>query len=258
MNYKLGQEELQEKLDQQLRLIHASIDKFDGWFIDEALRLATSLRILLHDTDKSQSLLKQLWIKNKILFYDSSLEIPQNNWVKTHYRWLATAFVGNRGAREVPILDDNPKAKKVDFDVRWNGIIFVDMNWDKFSRKDIVLFAANQDGWAHIDGKIREKNANLSRKNSLWVMIWNGKERKPMQGLDYTAIRQITHELLKSLDEKYTCERNLSWESWFMVWWNVSFWTSPAAMSPRTEKIWRNDPCSCWSWKKYKKCYWNI
>jgi len=30
MNYKLGQEELQEKLDQQLRLIHASIDKFDG------------------------------------------------------------------------------------------------------------------------------------------------------------------------------------------------------------------------------------
>ncbi len=21
-------------------------------------------------------------------------------------------------------------------------------------------------------------------------------------------------------------------------------------------KVWRNEPCPCWSWKKYKQCHW--
>lgn len=224
---KLTQNDLQEKLDQQLRLIHSSIEKFDQWLHDEALHLATRLRVLLHDNNPRSwqwSLLWQLWLKDTLNFYDSSFWILKDSWINSSYNWLVLTFIWEKTwVRFIPVLDEwNSRFKN--FDDRWEWDIFIDMNLDKFSRKDIVLFISDQDWWAHLDSKIKEKDANLIKRNSLWIKVWDGKNRKDVNWLEYIAVRQITHEILKSLNPNYTCKNDLRWEPWYIMWGNISFW----------------------------------
>jgi hypothetical protein len=52
--------ELLDKLKQQMRFLKTSCDIFDQGNTEEAIRLSTTIRILVHDTNKSNSLLNQL------------------------------------------------------------------------------------------------------------------------------------------------------------------------------------------------------
>ena len=47
-------------LGRQLQFLHQSCASYDGGFFDEAIRMATVMRVLLHDTKHSTSLLKHL------------------------------------------------------------------------------------------------------------------------------------------------------------------------------------------------------
>src|SRR5687768_10194995 len=53
-----------DKLHQQLQFIRRSAKLYDQGDEDEALRLATALRVVLHDTGSSTSLLKHLGLSN--------------------------------------------------------------------------------------------------------------------------------------------------------------------------------------------------
>jgi len=64
--------ELEEHLNEQLHFLEVSADSFDRGDDSEAKRMAVHIRTLLHDTSKSESLLKILGIKDKTVFYDSS------------------------------------------------------------------------------------------------------------------------------------------------------------------------------------------
>jgi len=61
---KISKDRLRYKLREQIRFIERSCKTFDQGEEDEAIRLATTLRILFHDTSKSTSLLKLLSLKN--------------------------------------------------------------------------------------------------------------------------------------------------------------------------------------------------
>ena len=52
------------------------------------------------------------------------------------------------------------------FEDWWNEIIFDDTK-NKFTRRDIITFVANQDGGAHVDDELHEKYAMLGKMNSL-------------------------------------------------------------------------------------------
>ena len=67
------------KLENQMAFIKSSASAFDSGNIREAARLATSVRVLLHDTNSSHSLLKQLGVKNQIKYHDTAfLDSPGN------------------------------------------------------------------------------------------------------------------------------------------------------------------------------------
>jgi hypothetical protein len=68
----LTNDELAAHLAEQLQFIEASADAFDKGFEGEAKRLAVTLRVLLHDTKSSRSLLGQLGRKN-IDFLDTAI-----------------------------------------------------------------------------------------------------------------------------------------------------------------------------------------
>lgn len=64
---------LESQLARQMRWIETSCGSFDGGDHDEAGRLATSLRVLPHDTQNSKSLLGLLGLKDVLRFVDTGL-----------------------------------------------------------------------------------------------------------------------------------------------------------------------------------------
>lgn len=74
---KKQREELEEYWNDQLDYLKRSIDYFDQGHETEARRIANSLRIILHDTKMSRSLVKQLH-RNIVYFSSSYLYTPSN------------------------------------------------------------------------------------------------------------------------------------------------------------------------------------
>jgi hypothetical protein len=83
VSYALTHDDLVEKLRQQLGFLERSADLFDGGAEDEAIRLAQIIRVLLHDTSASHSLLGQLGVKETISYLDTSEPLDPANVLST-------------------------------------------------------------------------------------------------------------------------------------------------------------------------------
>jgi hypothetical protein len=246
------QEYLERCLTEHLQFMKQSAESYDAGFDAEAKRLAVSIRVLLHDTEQSHSLLSQL-NKKDLKFYDTAFDYDPNN-ILTHSGLTAISAVSGQ-FRYIPLLDNlhQKTIPRVDFDSWWNKVVFVDNKRQQLSRKQIVLTAADQDGGAHVDPKIDEKYANLARNNSL---AWESSNRQPMGGPERAAIRQIAHEVLKSLIPDYENKPYLIRGQSIFSGMTATIMDSPPVHKslPKGVKIGRNDPCPCGSGKKYKRC----
>jgi hypothetical protein len=201
--------ELINHLKDQIAFMLKSAESYDNGFEGEARRLAVSIRILVHDTSQSQSLLGQLGKKN-IGFLDSANRFNPNNLLASNcltmmrYRFKN----GKSEGRYVAPLDDLPPTRinmKVPFDVWWStNIIYKDNNKNIFTRKDLVLNVANTDGGAHIDPKLDEAYAQFSRFNTLgWKVFQNGVAEDFENTPVLPSIRQIAYELLMTLKDEF-------------------------------------------------------
>jgi hypothetical protein len=244
-------EELEELLHEQLAFLENSAAAFDAGMDGEAKRLAVSLRVLLHDTNTSHSLLGQLGKKN-VKFVDTALDFDPKNIVP--YSGLVSVTMSGHVAR----LDDVPQSKKVEFDAWWNAPVFSDTHGQTLSRKDLVLTAANQDGGAHVDPELDEVYAKLTRDNSMGRFVGKNGVLQPLEGPERAAIRQIAHEILKTYKAGYEKKPQRE-DEMILLGMSASLGPSPIAspsQSPvRPRKIGRNEPCFCGSGKKYKRCH---
>jgi hypothetical protein len=254
----LNQTELEKHLDEQLGFLESSAASFDTGYEGEAKRLAVTLRVLLHDTKKSHSLLGQLGRKNAT-FFDSAFEFNPANLAS--HGGLVFVAVGPPRTRYVAMLDDVPVSRFSPFDKWWAAQVFVDQERRILTREDLVLIAANQDGGAHIDPGLDETYDKLSRENALgWVAVENGAAR-PMDGPERAAIRQIAHEVLKTLKPGYT--KVPSHPTGVLVGGMSMVHGAPRSETPAAvrpmqateRKIRRNEPCPCGSGRKYKHCH---
>jgi len=195
--------DLENHLSEQIYFLESSAKSFDAGYEGEAKRLATSLRVLLHDTNSSKSLLGQLNLKS-LQFLDTAFEYDPRNLLT--FSGLTIQQISLSEAKYVPLLEETfgKKIKKIDFEKWWNAIIFKDNKNNKMSRKDIILAIANQDGGAHVDPNLNEIYANLSRQNSLnWFFISeNNNTFQPFGGPHLASIRQIAYEVLITLKDR--------------------------------------------------------
>jgi hypothetical protein len=254
MNSKVAQSAtaLHAHLAEQIEFLKASAAAFDAGFEGEAKRLAVVIRVLVHDTKTSHSLLGQLGIKN-CDFVDTSFDFNPKN-ILSHGGLVFTAL-GPPSTRFVAMLDDIPPVffKKVPFDKWWNKQVFIDKDRRTLTRKDVVLIAANQDGGAHIDPALDARYAELATGLG-WVATDNGVTRV-MEGAERAAIRQIAHELLKTLVPDYS--KMPAHEAAAFVGQQMlvhgGLENLPPVVAPR--KMRRNEPCFCGSGRKYKHCH---
>jgi hypothetical protein len=199
----------------------------------------------VHDTHRSESLLHQLGLKNQ-KFLSTAIPHEPNNLL-TH-GGLVPIAMGPAG-KYVAMLDDVPFTKKLDFKDWWDEIIFVDSQSRKLSRKELVLTVSNQDGGAHVDSAIDRTYRDLAKDNSLNWIEENGGARKPLGNPVEAAVRQIAHEMLRTLLPDYRCEPP---KALGVIFAGASMIEAQPGGMP---KVGRNKPCPCGSGQKYKKCH---
>jgi len=194
-------EELKKHLAESLGFLKASCAAFDSGNHSEAKRLATTLRVLLHDTSKSKSLLGLLDLKGQLKFTNTvSPDVPGN---LLSYHGLVGLRMGSQGSSYWAPLGDGPpiscQQSPSSFTDWWEQIIINDRVGGVFSRKDLVLTLANRDGGAHVDPKLEPSYAGLTRANSIGWRISDGQTDQALTEIELHSMRQIAYELLQTL-----------------------------------------------------------
>ena len=199
--------DLSEQLCEQINFIRKSCEHFDEGDPSEGKRIATAIRILVHDTSNSHSLLEQLEYKNKLQFV-SRAEPYRTSYLKSNLEFRPTGphlgllniQLGNQGGPRYVSKFNSVDARPMPFDEWWNETVLKDADDARYSRKKLVLFVANTDGGAHVDPEMDEAYEELSRKNHVGYEVAIG--GKPIQWHEnpvLPSIRQIGYEILETL-----------------------------------------------------------
>ena len=152
----------QEQLERSLRELINAATRYDKGDFDAVLAASTQLRLLFYDKNDSSSLSKLLNLQVNHNFY--SYFTPEPNAVVDYGQLFFARFIDSSvllqqdGYQDVYIfyLGKKDRSHKLDFQGWWNEVIFK-FSDAQLTRKDIVLAAANTDGGAHYDPKIRNK-----------------------------------------------------------------------------------------------------
>lgn len=216
-------DDLRRHVAEHLELLTDAANRYDEGRLLYARTMATSLRVLLHQTNRSHALLDQVGRLATTRWLDTAGQIIESNLASTSglivSRVMFLDEVGSTEMTYVPVGDNfqhrtnlrqrtrsfgvgrEPAAGRfLRFEDWWTTPVFRDGYRSDFSRKDLVLAIANQDGGAHVDPGIDEAYHRLSRGNSLgWSTMSGDSPEPPLNSPVPPAIRQITHEVLRSL-----------------------------------------------------------
>lgn len=206
MRVPRSQDDLVRQFQEQLYFLSSSCNAYDAGFEAEAKRLALIIRILAHDTKKSQSLLLNLGLKDKLKWCDLVGEIDPSN---SFYLGVGIELASNpTGMRYVPALGE-PK-QRISFQQWWDGVVVLDKQASvSITRKFAVLHLADTDGGAHIDSALNQEYEKLSRQNGLsFDLCTISSEGSKMESIETNLIlaivRQIAHELKLTIQEQMT------------------------------------------------------
>jgi hypothetical protein len=196
MERRLSRDDLAQHFRTQFAFLQRSAAAFDNGYEDEAVRLATTIRVLVHDTTRSTALLQLLKVKHTILYVETSPGIKPGNPFPTP-GLVAMEVDSETGVSYVARLGELPpeRIKEVPFAQWWLPPVTKDTTGHLFARKDYVLNMANKEGGAHVDPKLTPTWQQLTRDNSLGILSGSGGVSKPMGTPAPACVRQIAWEL---------------------------------------------------------------
>ena len=183
-------ERLKEYLRQQLGFLARSSDSYDHGYQDEGIRIATSIRVMLHDTKNSTSLLSQLQGKN-VKLLSICMDIGSKPGL-IYFNGMGQLNDAGHG----PKLGSGPTKHFLELENWWEQIVFV-FDGNKMSRRDIVLAAANKDGGAHVDPQLTPAYRELTA-GGLGVLVQIDSTERPITDGHLIALRQMGFEMLNS------------------------------------------------------------
>ncbi len=193
---------LADQLKRQIGYLERSCSMFDSGIDEEAQRLATTIRVLFHDTRQSTSLLTLLGMKATMMMVDTGLyrerlDAAKDDWFKktcpkeyseglrivahqpgeaglvslqqrgSEFFWGAPL-----GSPRFPTGHPNSAAfiARQPFEKWWTNPLVETSQMTYFNRRKLVLVMANQDGGAHVDPTLDQDYEALT-VNFLGVQI---------------------------------------------------------------------------------------
>lgn len=233
--YELTRHDLLISLEEQLYFLdssltnyseHKTIKKYENKVLGhhfnteikteiEAKRIATIVRILLHDTSNSTSLLELLGIKDTISYLDTSA--PNDGRLHS-----MTGMSGVRGSNSNQYLglvakinkdgsliatplyrqhreESYKEYPKLNFANWWEKEI-MNIKGHKYSRSNLILTVVHKDGGAHINKDKTLPFEYYTTKQSKLTLNIEGVETEFERNIIYASIAQIGWELLNSID----------------------------------------------------------
>jgi hypothetical protein len=141
-------QDMKARLRDQLGFLQRSAEAFDAGNTAEAIRIATVLRVIFHQTRKSTSLLTHL---NATSISVRSKAGPESSTgARRVAGWsLAVLHIFPGGSILAPICEPQNIDTMVKVNVWWT-MVFAVIDGAEYKRRDLVLWAANKDGGAHV------------------------------------------------------------------------------------------------------------
>jgi hypothetical protein len=199
--------DLNQQLIDQLVLLRADCASYDNGLEASGKRIAVSLRILLHHQGQSKALLEQLNLRQGV-FYSSAEPIPDHKGLEItgalhlvgyNFNWETSR------ARVFPLVNANDLPwYRIFFFSWWEDRVLIDTQGRGLSRKTLVLNVADTDGGAHVDPSLDAVYRGISRERTLEFarMVVPGGVAEIEGRIELACMRQIAHELLKTLHER--------------------------------------------------------
>ena len=118
-----------------------------------ALPLATSLRVILHNTGSSHAILHQLGLDRQLGFRDTSHHRDSRNLIPAHDGLVVMKMTSGVGGTYVPRVEAHAEMANPDlpFTTWWESMVLQDAQGHSWTRKKLVLDLANKEGGAHLD-----------------------------------------------------------------------------------------------------------
>jgi hypothetical protein len=173
-----GTESVQDfvaRLAEQLAFLDASADGYDRGVESEAIRLAATIRVLVHDgRPPSRSLLSHLQVRDRLPWTDTVAgEIRESALsVGSGLSMMRMSADGSGTSTFQPLLGQlpperiHPAAAFVDW---WNDPVLSDADGTSYNRRSLVLWVTNKEGGAHVDESLPSAYAALTRENSIGI-----------------------------------------------------------------------------------------
>ncbi len=174
-------------LREQVDHLDASIARFDDGVVSKASRIAICLRVLLHDTRSSTSLIAHLGLKEELWLLDTAERFGADNVFPTHTlvhnliggeadfvpallgKYASPCECGRPGCRGLRPTGDGPP-KWLTFEPWADRVVLAEPGGQvTFTAWELVKLMANKEGGAHVDSSLPEAYSQLSRRNSLGI-----------------------------------------------------------------------------------------
>jgi hypothetical protein len=243
---------LVKALRDQQTLLRSACRGFDEGSHPEAQNIAGRLRVLLHDTKLSHSLLGQLGVKERLPYLDtSSAELPPEVIHMGAGLCMISAQLGPGGHSkyaaplgiQAPDREHPPQAF-VDW---WAEPVVDDDHGRPISRRQFVLWLANEEGGMHVDPSVDDTYTELSAAGVSRFAPPEGSDPR-FRDLVAPTVRQIAYEVESILNDHLVEEQDPSV--------GISIRDPICSLSIHKKvTVGRNDPCPCDSGQKRKKCF---
>lgn len=210
-----------DSLEEQIDFLVNACKMFDQGDFKYAKQLATHVRVLVHDTSQSTSLLNLIGRKDSMRFC-STASFPKNAvFFLGLVNPASRLMIDNQDNQKVehtfiPNLNENAGQSKkwVDFDTWYQQKILVS-NPTHFTRNEMITFVANKDGGAHIDPYVSEKYYTIAKGTGSMLYATSRpideapyQQGEPYKNLHFATIRQIAHELILSVRREFGIRPN--------------------------------------------------
>jgi hypothetical protein len=184
-----------EQFKCQKGFLERSCRLYDSGLHDEAIRIATVIRVLLHDTNASTSLAKHLGGRDKVRLLSTCPDYPYLNDLAF---FDGVSVISLDGVK--PGLENAGFCGFLPIDDWWNQVILISGPGIHHSRRAIILETANKDGGAHVDKEISSDHAHLRRGICSFHRgeIALHDETRQVRNHHFMCLRQFGYELLNS------------------------------------------------------------
>jgi hypothetical protein len=184
-------------LRKQIGFLARSCEAFDAGHVDESIRIATIVRVLVHQTKNSTSLFKHLNATTINLLSTTKVANPRTVFAMN----MGTVTIGGDGITSYyPSLGEAIHKELVPVSKWWDQVIIVS-HPVRLSRRNIVLGAANNDGGAHV-AAVLEAGYKEMKDEGFMNMVLSTSDRtstsRTLENTHLVCLRQMGYELLHS------------------------------------------------------------